>query len=74
MGIAEFIIARAFARRRWRRPSYALVDQHPLQMLVTLPSSLSFSLTAARVAEWRDPDGASRARFILTDRCTGDVR
>jgi hypothetical protein len=44
-------------------------------MLVILWSSnLSFSLTAARVAEWRDPDAASRARLVLTDRCTGNVR
>jgi hypothetical protein len=44
-------------------------------MLVILWSSnLSFSLTAARVAEWRDIDGASRARLVLTDRCTGNVR
>ncbi len=56
-------------------PRVAYVDQHPLQMLVILwSSSLSFSLTAARAAERRDPDAADRVRLILTDRCTGNVR
>jgi hypothetical protein len=50
------------------------VDQHPLQMPVILPSSLSCSLTAARVAEWRDRDAVNRVRLIFTVRCTGNVR
>ena len=48
--------------------------QHPLQILGILPlSSLSCSLTAARVAEGRAL-AASRVRLILTARCAGNVR
>ena len=49
-------------------------SQHPLQMLGILPSSLSFSLTAARVSERRNLVVACRVRFILTTRLTGNVR
>src|SRR5216684_2500733 len=55
-------------------PASQSEDQHPLQMLGILPlSSLSCSLTAARVAEGRDLV-ASRVGLILTARCAGNVR
>ena len=43
-------------------------------MLGTLPSSLSFSLTVARAAARRDLVATNRVRFVLTARCTGNVR
>jgi hypothetical protein len=49
-------------------------NQHPRQMLGTLPSSsLPCSLTVA-LAERRDLVAANRVRFIFTARCTGNVR
>ena len=43
-------------------------------MLGILPSSLSFSLTAARVSERPNLLVEYRVRFILTTRCPGNVR
>ena len=43
-------------------------------MLGIRPSSLSFSLIAARVSEPRNLVVAYRVRFVLTTRCTWNVR